>query len=348
MLWILLAVVIGLAAYLINDRLVDHRRRANPVFDPGAGNPHVKSGLDLLWRHDWPGLSALYRQQTPSDRYQFTQALARAAVVDTALSPDDADSAALAMACGFRVEQAWRFRGGGTGDSVSNANAQRMLECLHDARKLGYAALRINPHDSTAVAFLVRAEMGVGGDDAALADLMKRAQDSFEPNIHVAANHLQFVAPKWHGSVEGMWEAANHWGNSAPNAAWLAIPARAHIEEWLFSTAFQRPGQSVTGSFLEKMRDTGFLDHVRQLDDAFWEKLKAAPIAGAEASFAHNNFAFLLHILSIKDRVKPHLERVGPHITELPWGYGPNGFEEPMHQLAIIRRQYGLPALKRP
>ncbi len=340
-----LLMVLGFVLYTVYERLRERNRRNNPSFDHGQGNPHLTSAIDLLWKQDWPGLSALYRKQSPSDRYLLVDALGKSAVVDTPLPSDSADSAALTICCGLRVVQAWRFRGGGRGSSVSETDARRMFECLMDAQRLGMSALAINPYDSTAIACLIRAEMGLGGDREALSDLLYRAKNSFEANLFVAANHLQFLAPKWHGSIDEMWQVANKWANSGPNAAWLAIRARAHIEEWLYCVHFN--GSASSAAYTAKMQDSAFLDHLRKLDDMFWEKVKASPVAGAEASFAHNNFAFLLHTPGVHDRVTPHLQRMGRYISDLPWGYLPTGADQPMHLLALLRRKYKLERLGR-
>src|SRR5262245_46095414 len=133
LLWAILAVIVFAAFYHLNDHLRDRRRRAVPKFDRGAGNPHLAPAGDLLWKGDWGGLSALYRKQTPSDRYKFIDALGDTAVVDTALPSDKADSGALCVAGGLKISHAWRFRGYGGASTVSESDAIKMWRCFEEA-----------------------------------------------------------------------------------------------------------------------------------------------------------------------------------------------------------------------
>lgn len=344
-------IVVMLATFLVgffvlglreeNQRL--KRKAVYPRFDHGAGNPHLPQAIDALWKQDWAELSRIYRKQAPSDRFVFIEALGATSVVDTPLPEDQSDSGALTICGGLKTGHAWRFRGGGGAETVTSASAVRMIDCLSEAQQALAAALAINPQDSTALAFMIRAEMGLRGDRDVLDGALERAQGSFETNLFVAANHLQFVTPKWHGSVEEMWQVANRWASTPPNAAWLAIAARAHIEEWLFCFHFD---VSRRQAMVAKMQDDGYLRHVAELDDLFWKSVSEQPILGAEASFAYNNFAFLMNTMGLKERVKPHLERIGPHITTLPWGYTMTGAAEPMHLLALLRKAHQLAPLK--
>lgn len=346
MVWgIILTAVLGAIIYWFNEKYEAPIKKQNPSFDRAEGSKPARDGVDLLWRQDWSGLSALYRAQPPSDRYHFIQGLGRLAVVDTPLPGEQADSAALTIAGGLRVVQAWRFRGGGRATDVSDNDARQMIDCLLSAQELLNRALTINPADTTALAWLIRAEMGLSGDKQKLANILAAYEASFERNLFVAANHIQFLAPKWHGSVDEMWAAANRWATSAPNGAWLAIAARAHVEEWLFATMFGDPAANAVYS--ARLTDPAFLELVRHIDSEFWKRAETELMTSAEALFAHNALAFLLNLVRANDLLRAHLERIGPSISQQPWEYLPSGAEHPTELLNRLRVQTGLPRLAR-
>lgn len=203
---------------------------------------------------------------------------------------------------------------------------------------------RTRPADSAAIAFRIRIEMGLGGDHDMLADLLGRLEQSAEANVFAALNHLLFVAPKWHGSIVQMWEVANAYAGSPRNAAWIAIAARAHIEEWLFSVGFN-DDEALRDNYLLKLQDPGFRKFIGQMDETFWRTNQASPATGAEGAFAHNTMACLLMRFDLTSRMRAHLEKMGPYITGgFPWSFFSNG--EPMEILAEVRRRAGLPLLK--
>jgi hypothetical protein len=316
-----------------------HVETRDPAFDRTEGHPHTAEAFDRLIKADWTAVSALYWRLPPSDRYHLVQGLGELAAMESITWPEDADSAILTIGGGLRLAQAWKFRGSGSGASVSRTDASRMMTSLAEAGKLLERAAVINPHDSTNLALQIRTETGLSGDQAALNNLLGRIEASGEHNIFAAANHLQFISPKWHGSVEQMWKVANGYASNPRNAAWVAIAARAHIEEWLHAMNFDA---SMRQTYIARLQDEGFAEHIRSLDRVFWNRVRDAPMTSAEATFAHNNFAFLLQMARIDDLMAAHLKEIGPRISALPWGYLPGGAERPMRLLTDLRRKAGL------
>jgi hypothetical protein len=201
------------------------------------------------------------------------------------------------------------------------------------------------PADTTAIAFHIRAEMGLGGDCNILTRLLSRLGKSEEANIFAAINHLLFVAPKWHGSIEQMWMATNAYASKPHNAAWIALVARAHAEEWLYCVRFgDHP--DLRAAYQEKMRDVGFRNFLGEIDDLFWNKAEETPMTGSEALVAHNALASFLLLLQAVDRARRHLERMGPCITETPWAYLGLVGDDRMQSLNDLRKRASLPPLR--
>lgn len=315
-----------------------------PAFDPAEGHPLARRGLAALEARDWSSLAALYEGQTPSDRFHFVKGLGEISKLDDDIPTEFEDPRLLTIGAGVRVGWAWRHRGGGTGDTVGGTAAMRMMQRLREADEMLQEAGRMAPHDTSTIAFHIRAEMGLGGDHVTLASLLQRASRSPEANIYVAVSHMIFVAPKWHGSIEKMWSAANGYASKPVNAAWLAIAAQAHIEEYLHAVAMS-DDRNLREAYLAKLRDPGFRDFAGEMDDMFWQAAEESPMSGSEAVYAHNAFAAFLTLLNAIDRSRPHLERMGPCFTRVPW-YFAQYKDNPLVWLNEQRKRASLPPLR--
>ncbi len=319
--------------------------RPPPGFDPSGGQPEAPEALELLKAQDWPRLSRLYVRLAPSDRYHLIESLGEMSRAAPPEAPPDADSALLTILGGLFMFHGSRLQGSGPAAAVVRRNAPRMIDNMKTAAGLLRDAASRNPRDSTTLALQIRLETLTTNDPAQINGLVGRIQATDEANIFAANNHLLANTPKWTGTADGMWKVANEWANAGPNAAWLAIPARAHIEEWHYAMAFCPHGSPARTSMIDLMQDEGFIRHVSRLDDMFWAALPRETPSGAEASYAHNHFAFLLHVFRVGDRARAHLERIGPHVGRYPWVFLPSGATHPSRLLADLRRQYGLPRL---
>jgi len=317
--------------------------RKDPAFDVAEGQPEVREALDLIAAADWTALSRLYGRLSPSDRYHLVMCAGE--LVDRLPDlPPDADTQLTTIAGGLQLMRGMKIRGTGSAIAALKANAARMMDDLRAAAARLRDASNRNPGDSTTLALQIRYEVALDGDTAHINGLVGRAQASGEDNIYVALNHLLGFTPNPYRPADDMWRVANEWASNPPNAAWLAIPARAHIEEWSYAMACP-PGSPERSTMIDLMQDEGFRRHLVRLDDMFWSSLEREPLSGAEFSFAHNHFAFLMHLFRIEDRARAHLERVGSHISREPWVLLPTGQSRPTQLLADLRRQYGLPGL---
>jgi hypothetical protein len=311
-----------------------------PKFDESEGQPEVSEALELLRADDWVGLTSLYGRLTPSDRYHLIYSLGRMAPAPTL--PGEANSAMLTITGGMRIIQGMKLEGKGPVRSVVRANAERMRQDISNADRELREATSQSPDDSTALAFQMLTEVAGMRDTSRINNLVGRAQASGEDNLYAAVNHLIASSPMLGRSTSEMWRVANEWANSGPNAAWLAIPARAHIEEWTYAMHACPPGSPDRVTMTSLLQDDDFKRHLASLDDKFWASLRQAPISGAEHSFAHNHFAFLMHVFRVDDRARRHLEQVGEHMSRYPWRLLPTGAAQPAQLLADLRKQYSL------
>ena len=317
--------------------------RRDAAFDPAEGHPQVRDALDMLKSGAWPQLTLLYGNLPASDRYHLVQGLGETVGNAPIAWPEEADSAILTIRAGLNVARVRKaLSGGATGRAQARTMFATMMRDLEQAQSLLTEAAARNPHDSVTFAIQIQIETYANGGEHDVNAMIGKVDATEENNIFVAANHLQYMTPKWHGSIERMWRVANDYASNEPNAAWLAIAARAHIEEWLYCMKIDT---SLTAGYVAQLQDSGFANHVRGMDRQFWERAARGGMTRAEAHFAHNQFAFLLQMLRLDDLIGRHLDAIGPFIANQPWNYLPAGAERPTQLLAELRRKAGLPTL---
>lgn len=313
--------------------------RSDPAFDPAEGQREAHDARQLLMDQDWSGLSRLYSALAPSDRYHLIESLAGLLKEAPPEPPPTADSAIRTLTGGLILFQG--LSAFGALPAKRPADRARLEGYLKEAGRLLASALKDRPDDTTALALSLRLEIATTRDASQINSLVGRVQAAGEANLYAGLNHLLAASPQQGGSLAAMWTLANEWALAGPNAAWLALAARAHIEEWRYGMAFPF-GSPERAAMIDRMQDEGFARHIVKLDDMFWASDARQPLSGAEASFAHNHFAFLMHLFRAGERARAHLERMGPVIARYPWIYLPTGAARPTQLLSDLRERYGL------
>lgn len=314
------------------------------AFDVTEGNRNVAPGLVLLEAGKGRELAELYVGLPPADRIHFLDGLGQLSEIGTPLPALTDHPALYTIAGGLHYVWAHRLRGFATADRTSDAQVMDMAEMAAVSEDLLAAATEATPADSALHGFRFRAMMltgaPAGGFEAASADL----RASGEANVLAELARMNYLAPKWHGSVGEMHAAAENAMDGAPNASFLALKARAWIEEWLYQTAMN-DDEGEIAAFREKVKSETFRAEVAALDDRFRRAFNANQnLSFAEAGFAHNNFAVLFTLFDQKERLKPHLSAIGANAFQTPWGY--IGGRNVLGMVARKRADCGLPRLK--
>ncbi|MDP3459588.1 MAG: hypothetical protein Q8S09_09965 [Hyphomonas sp.] len=311
-----------------------------PAFDVAEGNAVVPQGLALLQAGNGAALGALYAGLPAADRVHFLDGLGLLSDIGAALPPHDQHPALAAVEGGLRYVWAHRLRGFATADQTSDAQAFDMYDMADAAHAALAEAAEITPADSAVHAFRIRAEMLARGVDGGVDEIVRALDAAGEPNVLASLARLNYLAPKWHGSVEEMHAFADADTARPPNASFLGLKARAHIEEWLYETAMNdAPGAAE--AFKQRSATPEFRQALADLDDRFLDVVKSgAALSAAEMHFARNQFAVLFVAFTSRDRLKRHLgELAAP--SAAPWGYFA-GKDVPGF-LARLRRELGLP-----
>lgn len=319
------------------DRLFGLFRKKLPPFDLTEGNLFVPAGLDILGKGDGKALGELYASLPPADRLHFLDGVGRLSEIDVPLPPASQHPAMAAITGGLRYVWAHELRGFATADLTNGDQAHNMYEMASLAREALDEAATLTPGDSALHAYRIRTFMLAGGGD--IEEIVRDLSACGEQNVLAEMARLNYLAPKWHGSVEEMHAMADALIAAPPNAAFLGLKARAFIEEWLYETAMN-DDHSAAAALKKRAATPEFKRQLADLDDRFFALLGSGPaLTAAEAQFAHNQFACLFIAFINKDRVKRHLAALGkPWAT--PWGYLASDIPA---YIARLRKELGLP-----
>ncbi|MEM9796583.1 MAG: hypothetical protein AAF919_08845 [Pseudomonadota bacterium] len=315
-----------------------------PAFDRFEGHPDGADALRLLAAEDWPGLLVLYDKLTPQSRMHLVQGLGMVHPLDIPL-PSEADSPGIAAIIGgMQVDLAWRERGYGRGDEVTEDRFERMYARLQTAEHLLTSAAGRRGDDPCVQGWLIRCNTGLGGDPERAANLAAKLSANKARCLQAAHHHITYEQAKWFGSQPRMWAAIEQWTDPLPSPAWLGLIARGHIEDWLWLVAM-RDDEREAARHEARMEDPDYFDELNALDDRFWDLLDAVgPIDPAELRFAHNQFATLFQLVYRLGRARPHVEAVGATPARWPQCYLAS--PSPMKGWNDLRRRCGLPLLR--
>ena len=286
------------------------------------------------------GLGSLYASLPPADKCHFIDGLGLLSEIGADLPPRGLHPSLPAIEGGLRYVWAHRLRGFAVADLTSDAQAMNMYEMGDMARQVLEEAAALTPGDSAVHAFRIRTLTLVGGPDGMFEAMSRDLAATGEANVNAELVRLNYLSPKWHGSVGEMHALADAAIANPPNAAFFALKARAWIEEWLYETAMN--DDEGAAKAMKARTETGeFRQALADLDDRFLEQLAAGPeMTPAEAHFARNHFAFLFAAFLDKARLTRHLAALKvPAAT--PWGYLA-GKDVPGY-IAGLRKACGLP-----
>lgn len=281
------------------------------------GQPDVAEGAAAVDAGDWAKLERLYAKRAPADRYHFLRGVADLCKLQ---GPRYAglEQVDPIIAAGLRVGWAWRHRGYGVAQTVTDRGADAMITLLIEAAKDLQRAPNL---DSVACALRIRIEMGLRGEREILDRLLEIAETD-QPNIFVPLNHLAFVAPKWHGSAVEIIEVALDYAARSDHPAWKALPAVAHAENWLYRCEMQTD-EAERAAAKAYFEGPEFAALVKALDEDFWRARLAyrGRLHHAEMVIAHNYLAYLCYRCRMPSRMGPHLAATQDVLTLVPWGY---------------------------
>jgi hypothetical protein len=297
----------------------------------GAGetrnHPDRDAAVSELRARQWSALTARVAAQSPQGALVLLDDLGNAVDTDANLSGLSEAAGGKTILGALRVGIAWRHRGAGVGETVTEQGFRRFERSLSTAQQALQEAAQADPNDGLAYAYLFRVHKGLGD---------RRRLDQILPNFLAAARkpvgglsmYADAVSAKWLGDDKQALAFARAHADSAPPASHGLIP------DVHFTCAVAR---AMSG-------------------DAEAEQYFLSPDVRAEVVAAHENFAaaapesdtltaqyahsaFSLAFLQIRDaqRLRYHLSGLGAYRG------GPWALLEGADQMILqLRRSLGL------
>lgn len=300
----------------------------------------MPQGLVALEAGDGAALGALYASLPSADRVHFVDGLGQLCEIGALLPPRSGHPSLAAIEGGLRYVWAHRLRGFATADRTSDAQAFNMYEMADTAHAVLQEAAALTPQDSALHTYRIRTEMLARGVEGGIEAVFGALNAAGETNLCADLAKLSYLSPKWHGSVSEMHAFADAVAARPPNAAFLALKARAVIEEWLYETAMSDE-DGAAEAFRKRTGTPAFRAALAALDDRFLDLAANGPaLSAAEVHLARNQFGALFALFPDKARLKRHLAEIrAPAAT--PWGYLAGGDVSGL--VARLRRETGLP-----
>lgn len=232
------------------------------------------------------------------------------AVVEAWAASDDYDGV---IALGYaQLDRAWRARGSGYADTVTEEGAQRFQTHLRRALEVFARAAELRPDAAEPHALACQTLAAV---DPEAAERAFRAATERDPTDEMAwISMLSARCAKWFGSDDAMFALAR----SAPPGLEMLI-VRAHLEIWLAGGEHHFDDPAVR----------------RELATA-WTAFRDSD---NRSLHAWNHFAFALCLAEMELPAREALEHIWARFDEIPWSW----YGEPREALAECREWAGLP-----
>ncbi len=160
-------------------------------------------GVSLAWRRAWHAeLVALLSSLT----WMMGDSKSAYDKIDAALARVPATGQIrLAFRGHFYIDYAWEARGNAVASRVTEDGFRRFAERIAESRKALQEAWSIHQDDGIAAAMMITVETAVGeGDRAEMEKWFTRAMEADGDNFDACWRKLNWLEPKWHGSVEEM------------------------------------------------------------------------------------------------------------------------------------------------
>ncbi|HUQ01718.1 MAG TPA: hypothetical protein VM261_04445 [Kofleriaceae bacterium] len=291
----------------------------------GSRSPFATAEVDeligLVERGDFAAAEQFlehHRDAAWHDRAYFVEALAERCKPSVGARWSAARKGAVADLVRGRllIASAWAARGSGRAESVSDAGWQVFTRDLEQARTHLERAAETDAADPTALAFLIKVEIGTDGEAAER--YFQRAIER-DPGHHLA-HELMLLAlcEKWHGSHEEMFELARDAAAAAPAGSSLPmLVVTAHIEHWLYLEHFD--GQpAVARAALHADRAEVARAFAASIDHRDYRPDRLTP-------WRLNEAACWTYLARDHGQLARRMNRLGDVQTQFPWAYAGAG-----------------------
>jgi Domain of unknown function (DUF4034) len=210
------------------------------------------------------------------------------------------------------TSRAWVVRTAALGKDVPDEKAEAFFELLEAAAGQLQIADELNEEDPEICARTIRVYMGLSVEKEKVMSYFTAACE-FEPH-HLMAHlmMINYLSPKWHGSIEEMHAFASNRLSETDNSLLVVLPLFAITEEWLY--------YSITGEeekFNSFFKDSELKNKVVEMYEGFIENDEGSLLL----AYVYNYFGFLFYMLGEHETARKIIAKTKGKITIFPWTY---------------------------
>jgi hypothetical protein len=209
---------------------------------------------------------------------------------------------------------AWKVRGGGTGDTVSEDTWESFYEYLSISGRHLLRAAEQDEQDPTPFAFLQPVAMGLQMERKIAETWFREAIQRDPTNREAHYGHLFLVCEKWGGSHKDMYAFARATMKRIPTSSTLySIILVAFQEHYLYLKAFD---ENIEGAkaFLRDKRVRA--ESIKVYQNSLQKQKRIERVTDY---WPHNVAAWWFMTLNMPDVVRQETKKIGPHFTRFPW-----------------------------
>ncbi|MES2775764.1 MAG: DUF4034 domain-containing protein [Bacteroidota bacterium] len=208
--------------------------------------------------------------------------------------------------------QAWIARTSARGSAVSDERAQMFLSLLEEAYEHLNTADKINPEDAEICARMIRVGMGLGMETEVVLGYFEAAAELVPNHLMAHLMMINFLNPKWHGSLEEMQDFAEERYEEADSSLLIALRLFAITEEWNYLD-MQGETEKRKAFFKDEKRKGELLDLYKNYREEEGGKLMIP--------YVYNYFSFLLYMTGEKNLAREIVKKITAQLTTYPWAY---------------------------
>ncbi|MCL2778068.1 MAG: hypothetical protein FWD73_08690 [Polyangiaceae bacterium] len=212
------------------------------------------------------------------------------------------------------IHWAWKARGTGAGSTVTKDGARLMRERLRVAQSELLQAIAMDPADPTPHAHLITCAKGLQLSKEEAFSQFSYAMAKDPENIHACKRLLDFLHPKWFGSIAEVRSVALDIARrSRPGSDLRALPFLAHAFAWEYTALFDDHRKKADAAIRAA-------DARAELDEA-WANWAASqsPSPRRSTIILHNYAAFCLYLMKDQSRLALQLRAIGTGYINYPW-----------------------------
>lgn len=133
-----------------------------------------------------------------------------------------------------KTNLAWIARSSANASEVGQTQAERFISLLEDAYNYLSEADKLNPEDAEICARTIRVGMGLGIELNVMEGYFNAAIDLVPQHLITHLMMINYLNPKWHGSLEAMQAFAQDRLEEGGSSLLTVLPLFSITEEWLY------------------------------------------------------------------------------------------------------------------